>query len=182
MKTYLLILISIILLLNSSCGPQKPQPLSAEQVNKEKEAIIEVIKKFNEAYQTKNFSPIIDLLSKDVIFFGTDSAEVIKSLAEFQEELQKQWKVYDSIIFGNIVDMSIIMDNNASFASVIYGIPCDLISGDKQEHLFLRYARTLKKENNRWVIVSGIVGATTKGLSNTELYEQRMKQMKEGKK
>ena len=47
-----------------------------------------------------------------------------------------------------------------TFASIIFGVPCWIIKGDIKQHLYLRVARTLKKQQGRWVIISGIVGVT----------------------
>ena len=171
MAKYLLFFIFSIILI--SCGPEKPKYLTSEQIEKEKQDIIKVIKSYNKAFQERNFAPFVDILSKDVIFFGTDSAETIKSLGEFQAALKKQWQFYDKEIYGEMSDISIQIDRNGTFASIIYGLPVDLHKNGNQQHAFLRYARTLKKEDGKWVIVSGIVGRSTVGESVMEILEKK---------
>ena len=61
------------------------------------------------------------------------------------------------------------MDRNATFASAIYGVPCQFTKGNNNANLYLRYQRTLKKENGRWVIYSGIVGIARSARTNQEL-------------
>jgi ketosteroid isomerase-like protein len=156
-----------------SCGPEKPKSLSDEQIKKEKESIQNVIDRYNTAYSEKSLYKIVELLAKEPVFFGTDSAETIKTMGDFQTELTKQWSLYKEEKFGTMSDVSIQMDDHASFASIIYGMPCEQITlaGDTN-HYYFRYARILKKEKDKWVIVSGIAGATTKGQSNSDLLQK----------
>jgi hypothetical protein len=162
----------LILLLFTGCGPDKPKELTDEQLSAEQESVKNVIVQYNKAFQNKNFQPIISLLSKNVKFFGTDSAEVINSFVDFKAEMEKEWKLFQSIEYGEMVDFSVFMDKGATLASVIYGLPCVMTLNGESQRYFLRYARTLKKEDGKWLIVSGIVGKTTLGQSTTEQLEK----------
>ena len=174
MKSSLLILLTFIFIVG--CGIQdKPKELNEVQLNAEKEAVKSVIKEYNKAFENKNFTPILNLLAKDVKLFGSDSAEIINSITEFNEELKKEWALYDKIKYGDMVNVSIFFDNQATLASVIYGISCSFTRNDNTQTYFFRVARTLKKEDGKWVIVSGIVGIATTGQSSTELLEQKAK-------
>ncbi|MDQ1267014.1 MAG: SnoaL-like protein [Bacteroidota bacterium] len=158
MTKFLLPLFMVVIL--ASCCPE-PKLLSPEEVEKEKNAIIAVNKAYNVSSEEKNFSAMVETLAGEVIFFGTDSAEIIRTFADFKTKMLDQWKQYDKIKYGEMVDISIQMDKNATFASMIYGIPCTLTKGGTSSSYFLRVARMLKKENDKWVIVSGIVGLTS---------------------
>ena len=149
-----LILISLLFV---SCGPSK-DPLTLDEMNKEKEAVKQVLKAYNKAFEEQNFAGILPTLSQDVIFFGSDSAEVVSSLNDFKKKITEQFKTVEKTKYGEMTDVSIQMDPYGTFASIIYGIPMNIIIAGKQSHMFLRVARTLKKEENRWVIVSGIIG------------------------
>jgi ketosteroid isomerase-like protein len=165
-------LVSLLLLsaLLYSCGPEKPKSLSDDQIKKEKQEVQNVIEQYHKAYDEKSMNKLTELLSRDPIFFGTDSSEIIKSLPAFKEAMEAQWKIFKEEKFGTIADISIQMDERANFASIIYGMPCDRIGFDGNiEHKFLRYTKILKKEGNKWLIVSGIAGATTHGQSNQDL-------------
>ena len=155
----LLLLFFSILLVFPACSPQEKE-LTADEIAKEKQAIIKVINDYNKATEEKNWSELVPTLASEVIFFGTDSNEVIKTFDEYKEKLLNQWKLFDKQKYGKMTDVSIMMDKNATLASIIYGIPFDVTVGDKSAHLFLRMQRTLKKENEKWLIISGIVGAT----------------------
>jgi ketosteroid isomerase-like protein len=147
----------LILVFVISCTPEKEE-LSYEQIEQEKQAIIQVMKDYNKAAEEKNFAAMVETLAGEVIFFGTDSSEVIKTFAEFKSKMKEQWDTFDEMRYGELYDVSIQMDENASLASIIFGTPLDITIGDMTAKLFVRIARTLKKEKGKWVIVSGIVG------------------------
>lgn len=158
MKRSLLPLILIIPFLFAGCYPEKKE-LTQDEINKEKEAIEQVIRDYQQAQEEKNFSKMVPSLAGEVVFFGTDSSEVFKTFAEYKQAMNKQWERYDNTDYGEISEVSIQMDKNATFASIIYGVPCDIYKDGESQHLYLRIMRTLKKENEKWVIVGGIVSA-----------------------
>jgi ketosteroid isomerase-like protein len=155
MKKYLPFLILLILV--ASCAPSV-EPLTNQEIEAEKQAVIEVMKSYNAAFQQKDFAGILPTLATDVVFFGTDSAEVIKNLNEFKRKLTEQFNDVDEMRYGEMSDISIQMDPYGNFASIIYGMPLTVVKDNIIEHLFLRVARTLRKEDGRWVIISGIIG------------------------
>jgi len=124
----------------------------------EKEAVIEVLQTYNRATEEENFAGILPTLSQNVFFYGTDSAEVIKDLNEFKKKITDQFNSVDKMKYGEMTDISIQMDPYANFASIIYGLPVELEMKGIKSKMFLRGARTLMKEDGRWVIVSGIIG------------------------
>lgn len=157
MKNFILLMASVVFLF--SCSGRDDVDLNSQQIEAEKAKVMETIKDYNDAYQNESFGNIIELLSEDVVFFGTDSSEVIRSLNEFKGMIQEQWKHYD-IKYGEISDPLVIIDNRATVASVVFGIPGTIKTADSPEkqEVFFRIARTLKKEGKKWVIASGIVG------------------------
>jgi len=146
-----------ILVFVYACTPQKEE-LSLQDIEKEKQAIVQVMKEYNKAAEEKNFSHMIETLAGEVIFFGTDSSEVIKTFAEFKAKMEEQWKTFDNMKYGDMYDIDIQMDENATIASIIFGTPLEIRIGSESAKLFIRVARTLRKEKGKWVIVSGIVG------------------------
>lgn len=158
-----------------SCGPQKAPELTPEERKKEEEAVMRVIKEYNAAYQTKNYSQLTETLSEDVIFFGSDSAETIKSLTQFKKKIEEDTQ-NTTYKYGEPVDVHIIMDNGATVASVIYGMSTTLTFSegnlkDKQASFFLRVARTLKKSKGRWYIASGIISITQTSQASSEIMD-----------
>ncbi|ROL57759.1 DUF4440 domain-containing protein [Bacteroidetes/Chlorobi group bacterium Naka2016] len=167
MRYFLPILLMFLLL---SCSTSEDQ-LSTEEEVKEKERIVEVLKAYNKAYEKKNFSEMVRFLANDLTFFGSDSGETVKSLSEFKIAIEKQWQEVDSMKYGDMVDVYILMDSKGKIASAIYGVPLQMWSNGKSVNLFLRVARTLKKEGGNWVIASGITGITRTSKSVKDLFE-----------
>ncbi|MGB9702810.1 MAG: nuclear transport factor 2 family protein [Candidatus Kapaibacteriota bacterium] len=154
MKLFLpLILITILFI--TSCQPE-PKYLTADDIKKEENEIIKVVTAYNKASENKNFAELLKTLADSVVFFGSDQGEVIKTFADYKAAIQKQWDEYEFTKYGDITDVFITMDKNATLASIIYGVELDAKRGNLEEHIFLRASRTLRKQNDKWVIVSGI--------------------------
>ncbi len=159
MRKLLLLLVCSIALSITACGPNRNDELTSEQIAKEKERVLNVVKEYNKANQNKSFSSIIETLSNDVVFFGSDSSEVIRNLTDFQKMIKKQWELYN-ITYGDMVDVWIDIDSKGTIASVISGMPGEVHFQGQNQKYFFRVARNLKKQNNKWLISSGITGIT----------------------
>ncbi len=157
MKQVFITLILIAGILLSSCEPQK-EILTAEKRKDEESKVITTINNYNKSNQEKNWYSLVETLADEVVFFGTDSAEVITSFADYKKAIEKQWQEYEKMNYGELQDISIQMDNEATLATIIYGQNVEVIKGSIVKNYYMRGARILKKEKNKWVIVSGIVG------------------------
>ncbi len=155
MKKLILLLAAIVLLV--SCGSKKKY-LSPLEIENEKKAVEQVLNEYNKAFEQKDFAKVVETLADEVIFFGTDSSEVIKTFADYKKAIEKQWRYYDKIQYGPLRDVSIQMDDNGTIASIIYGVNADYMRNGQNSNFYLRIARILKKKNDKWLIVSGIVG------------------------
>ncbi len=158
MKKFILLFFMSIFIF-TACGPNKNDELTTEQIAKEKERVKVIMQEYNKAMESESFASIIETLSEGVVFFGSDSSEIIRSLSEFKNMIQKQWATYD-ISYGDMVDIWIDMDSKGTIASIIYGLPATVKMNGQNYNFFFRIARTLKKQDNRWLISSGIVGIT----------------------
>lgn len=148
-------ILSVLVLLIVSCQSE-PRYLSPERVKVEKENILATIKDYHIASEKKDFGAMIPTLAGEVRFFGTDSGEVISSFSEYKQKMLQQWEEYDITKYGEPYDVFIEMDPNANFASIIYGVQLFVKKKEYENTYQLRAARTLKKEKDKWVIVSGI--------------------------
>lgn len=153
MKRIILSLFMILILV--SCGKPEKKFLSPDQIAKEKEKVKKVVEAYNEASEEENFADLVETLADEVQFFGTDSSEIISTFPDFKRAMMKQWDQYDKISYGELKNVFIQMDDQATFASIYFGVPLTITIGDETNHYFLRGNRTLKKEKNKWVIVSG---------------------------
>ncbi len=152
----LLTLFIIAIVAFSGCDNEKKY-LTLDEIKQEENAIIKTLIANNKASEDENFAELLKTLADSVVFFGSDQGEVIKTFADYKDAIQKQWAEYDYTKYGEITDLFIAMDKNATLASVIYGIPFHAQAGALTEDLFLRVSKTLRKQNDKWVIVSGII-------------------------
>jgi ketosteroid isomerase-like protein len=156
MKNFLLIVFLFSLILGS-CEPKKKY-LSPQELELEKDKIKTVIEAFNNASEEKNFGKMVEYLDDEVIFFGTDSSEVIKTFADYKKAIDKQWQVYDRINYSDLRDVSIFIDDEANLATIFYGTNADVVKEGISNNYYLRGARILKKKNDKWLIVGGLTG------------------------
>ncbi len=168
MKKMLQILSMMIFLV--SCGIEKKDDPVVD-AEAEKKAVHDVVVLYHKAAEDLNFAQMEETLAENVIFYGTDSAETIKSRAEFQDKFKQQQSTY-KIKYLNLVDETILMDDKATVASIIYGMPINITYDGKVYHAFTRNAKNLKKEKGRWVISSGMIGLAATGPDYTEFLQK----------
>lgn len=176
MKKFILIITAISLIWGCARNTEEMTP---EEQKLQIDAIKKVINDYIDAYQAKNFSRVVYALSDSVVFYGTDIEEKITSLAQFKEEVQAEWDIVSKIEYGEMRDFLIFMDNNAELAQVYYALPgrYHFKGVEQTQSLYLRYARTLKKIEGRWLIVGGAVGA----ISTAQTAEAMMKKLMQRK-
>jgi ketosteroid isomerase-like protein len=168
MRHVILVLFSIVLI--AGCGPQK---LTDEQIATEKKAVEDQIAKFHGAYEAKDVAGIANLFSKgELMFFGTDSAEVLKNTSDVEKQFEADSELVESAKLGTVQNLSIQVASLGDLASAVYEIPGDLVVGGKSSHALIRFAMTFKKENNVWKIVQGEGAFATTGQSSAELVEK----------
>jgi len=155
MKKFFLLLIALIVLV-SACKEEKVA-LSPERVKIEKGKVLEIIKAFHSAYEKKDFGAMIPTLAGEVVFFGTDSGEVITTFSDYKKKMLEQWQEYEVMKYGEPYDVFIEMDPYGNYASIIYGVQLYVKKGNYENNYQIRAARTLRREKDNWVIVSGIV-------------------------
>ena len=92
-----LLLLSIIFIFFLSSCEQKKKYLTPQELEAEKEKIKLDIQNFNQASEDEDFGKMVEYLSDEVTFFGTDSSEIIKTFAEYKKAIDQQWQIYDRI-------------------------------------------------------------------------------------
>ena len=169
MKQLLIIMLLIILILG--CEPLK---MTSEQIAAEKKTIDSIITEFNKGYESKDIESMIKLFSKsdELIGFGTDSAEVNKSIDEWRTQFENDFQLFDSVKIGNLRNLSIQISNGGDLASAVYEAPADMVSDGQSTTVNLRIANTWKKENGEWRIIQLMASSATKGQSSAELIEK----------
>lgn len=152
------ILFSLLLaFLLSGCEPKK-QFLTQQELEIEKEKIKNVITAFNKASEDEDFGKMVEYLSDEVTFFGTDSAEVMSTFAEYKKAIDQQWQVYDKIAYGNLKDVSIFIDQQGTLATIFYGTNAMVTKEGLSNSYYIRGARVLEKKDEKWLIKGGLTG------------------------
>jgi ketosteroid isomerase-like protein len=154
-----------------------------EDVAKEKKAVESVLDNFWKAYEAKDAAAMDKLVSPTlgIMFFGTDSAEVIKSTAQWEAQKKDDMQLFESFKAGEPRNVSTQIDSYGELASAICEIPVDMTIGGQMSHSLARFAVTMRNENGGWRIIQGMVAFATVGQSSAELVA-KMKEPKQEKK
>jgi len=154
MKRLSLIICAFLIILG--CDPKQ---ITLEQANQERKAVESQINKFLDSYAAKDLAAIRDLVSSsgEVLIFGTDSAEVNRSVSDFEKQMKNDWQLIASAKHGQSRNLSIQIANSGDFASSVFEVPFDLVFLGQSTHALFRFSFSFIKENNRWLIVQGMV-------------------------
>ncbi len=169
MKKNLLLVLFLILMV--SCQPNK-KVITDQEIEAEKVKIRKVIENFNIASETKDFGRMVEYLGDEVTFFGTDSAEIIKTFAEYKKAIDQQWQVYDKIKYGELHDVKIFINRETNLATIFYGTNAEVTRSGITKNYYIRGARVLEKKENRWLIVGGLTGIVRGTSEVEEAYEK----------
>jgi ketosteroid isomerase-like protein len=155
----------------AGCAPKGVTP---EQVAQEKEAIKTAIANYHKGYETKDAAVFKNLFSNapDVMFFGTDLAEVLKSSAEVDTLKGYDFQLFESAKFGEIQHLAIQVSSDGSLASALYQVPLEMKMAGQTSTSMFRLAFTFKKEDGSWRIVQGMAAFPTTGQSSAELVKK----------
>jgi ketosteroid isomerase-like protein len=160
-----------LIILFAGCNSNK---LSETQVNSEKDKIRARIESFLLSYEKKDMNTILGMLSnsKDFFFLGSDIVEINRSKADFQNQLDKDWKLFESISFGDIRKLTINISNYGDLATAIYEVPVTAMLKGNQSKFFFRMTNVFEFENGLWQIVQGVVSIPSVGESSAELNQR----------
>lgn len=152
----------------SGCGPEKLTP--AEQA-REKMAVEAVVAGFWKAHETKDARSMNRFLtaSPDFLFFGSDSAEVIRTRAQWEAQKRDDVQLFESLRCGALKNFSVLIDERGEFATALGEIPLDVQTGGEGSHSLDRFALVMTKEQGEWRIRQGLITFATVGQSSAEL-------------
>ncbi len=169
MKTFSLLI--IIALLVSGCKSEK---LTSEQIGSEKDKIKTRIETFLISYAKKDLNAIISMLSssKEFNFLGSDVSEINKNKADFQNQLDQDWKLFESVDFGEIRNLSIRISECGDLAVALFDAPMTVTVKGNQSKFFFRMSNTFVKENGLWQLLQGLGSIPSVGESSVELIQK----------
>lgn len=169
MKIFAILFIAALLV--TGCKSEK---LSSDQINSEKDKIKARIESFLISYTKKDMNTIINMLSasKEFHFLGSDVSEINKNKSDFQNQLDQDWKLFDSVQFGEIRNLSIRISDCGDLAVAVYDAPMTVVVKGNQSKFFFRMSNTFVKENNLWQLVQGLASIPSVGESSVELIQK----------
>jgi ketosteroid isomerase-like protein len=151
-----------------------PKGLTPEQVVQEKEAIKTAILTYHKGYETKDHKVFEDLLSTspDLMFFGTDIAEIVRSSAEMDMQKDYDFQLFETAKFGELQHLAIQVSDDGSLASAVYQVPLEMTMGGQTSSSMFRLAFAYRKEDGSWKLVQGMGSFPTTGQSSAELVKK----------
>ena len=126
---------------------------------------------FFNAYQAKDLAaarkPFTS--SGELLFFGTDSAEVVRTPGEWETQMKNDWELFQSVKFGEMRNVSVVVSSDGELGSILCETPADITMGGQQSHFLFRFDGTVRKETGEWRFVQGMIAIATVGQSSAEL-------------
>ena len=171
---------SIAFLLVAACfSGCAPGHLTPEDIAREKRAIESVAVQYNRLVAEKSTEAILNLFSDspELIFIGTDSAEVFKNKSQLKSHLEVDWQLLEISKVGELRNVSILLSSDAGLASMLYEVPWDMNFAGQVMHVVVRFAMTMTKEGSEWHIIQGLGQIATVGQSSEDMLAQ-MKRVK----
>jgi ketosteroid isomerase-like protein len=163
-----LILSVVVLGLLSGCSPRK---MSTEEIATQKKAIETLVSNFMKAYEAKDLTALTKVFtpSDDLMFFGTDSAEVIRTLAQWESQAKNDWELFQTVKFGDFKNVATVVSDDGTLGSLVCEVPADVVVGGQPSHNLFRFACVARKENGEWRMVQGMIAMATVGQSSAEM-------------
>ncbi|MFO7526410.1 MAG: nuclear transport factor 2 family protein [Ignavibacteriaceae bacterium] len=167
----LTVLIIYTLIIVNGC---KTEDLTSARLNTEKNKIKTRIETLLKSYAEKDMNSIISMLSssKEFSFLGSDVAEINSNKSDFQNQLDQDWKLFDTVHFGEIRNLSVMISGNGDLAIAVFDAPMTVVVKGNQSKFIFRMANTFTKENGLWMLVQGLVSIPSVGESSVELIQK----------
>lgn len=152
----------------AGCGPAT---LSPGEIATEKKAIESVVSGFWKAYESRDAAAVLKSITSnsDLLFFGTDSAEVIRSKAQWETQVKNDWELFQTLKVGDPRNLSTLLSDDGRLGSIVCEIPVQMTVGGQESHSLFRFAATLQKESGEWRFVSGMAAVATVGQASADL-------------
>jgi hypothetical protein len=165
---YAFVLIQILIGCNSN-------RLNQDQLNTEKDVIRARIESFLIAYKAEDLNTMLPMLSssKNFLFFGSDLAEINRSKSDFQNQLVQDWKLFDSIEFGELRNVDIAISKSGDFANTLFEVPMKVMINKVPSSFTMRFDLSFVEEDGVWKIKQGLVYVPSVGQSSAELVQSK---------
>ena len=150
--------------------------LSPEQKKVEIEKIKSRIEAFFAGYEKKDMDEIMSALtsSNEFSFFGSDVSEMGTSKAEFQNQMDMDWKLFEKASFSNIKVLSTFISEDGTLASSLVSTTFNVVISETQSSFTFRSALTFTNENGIWKILQASFSVPSVGQSSAELVQEKL--------
>lgn len=160
-----IMLIALIAVLIISCE-QSSQQLSAEQQKAEQKKVWTTIKKFTTSIEDESWEAFKSTITEDCIIYGTDLANVDQGYAELEPHMQRTFDAVENSSIIDFRDKSIKL--KCDLSSVMFNATWNTNMGGADVSLPLRWAFTLEKKPDAWLISQCSVAMPTVGQAGDE--------------
>src|SRR5690606_19065533 len=142
-------LLFVIVFLVSGCKSEK---LTPDEINAEKDKIKTRVESLLLSYANKDITKIIAMLSStnEFHFLGSDLSEINSSVADFQNQLDQDWKLFETVHFGEIRNLSIRISDCGDLTVAVFDAPMTVVVKGNRSKFFFRMSNTFVKENGLW--------------------------------
>jgi ketosteroid isomerase-like protein len=125
-------------------------------MEREREAVMEAVRLFLEAYAGKDMEGCMRLVSRRTSFLmlGTNDDEVIKDPGDLKKALERDFSIMENIDFGEFRNQ--FVETDGKLATVILELPISYRSSGEDTKTLFRYALVLTNENKQWLICAGM--------------------------
>ncbi len=168
-------LISILLLF--VLGACVPTELTPDQIEREKEQVHKQIKKILKGYDEKDLKTILSTFStsQDLMAFGSDAGEVMRSLSDWEAQMAYDFQLYESSKFGEMQNLSIQVSKTGDLAAAVFESKAEIVTGGVPSSMLWRFSTALKKEDGMWRIIHWVASVATEGESAREVVEKKIR-------
>lgn len=147
--------------------------LTDEEITTEKQAITEQITSLLNAYELRDPALSIEILSsEELLCFGTDAAEVIRTKDQWNDQITNDLQLIESMKFGTLQNLTINVSETGDLAASLFEVRAELESFGESSNSLIRFSNTWKKEDDSWKAVGMMVAFATEGQSSAEILEQ----------
>lgn len=154
---------------------QNASPPDAAQLAKERDAVHEFVAEYLKSSYTMQEAKTIDRFmssSGDLLCFGTDSAEVLRTAEQRAAQARLDRKIIRDVRMGEVKNLSVLMANDGIFATAVMEFPLFIATTTGDTHAWARLALVLRKEAGQWRIVQSMLSFATRGESSAEVLQR----------
>ena len=117
--------------------------LTDEEITAEKEAITKQITSLLEAYEQRDPALSFEIFSsEELLCFGTDAAEVIRTKDQWKDQITNDLQLIESMIFDTPQNLTINVSETGDLAASLFEVQAELIIFGESSNSLIRFSNT----------------------------------------